>query len=100
MTATSHGPRRVTIRARRAFTRCRVVKLLREATGRTEPDRRGVDWPATVAALCTALPGDYKDIAGRWSRTMSVLSSSTARTSGGWASHWLRRSTGGAGMQG
>ncbi|MFH9196802.1 hypothetical protein ACH4KO_04755 [Streptomyces anulatus] len=36
--------------------------LLREATGRTKPDRCGFDWAATEAALGTALPGDYKDI--------------------------------------
>ncbi|MFF0206235.1 hypothetical protein [Streptomyces sp. NPDC005017] len=65
VTATADGPRRVVVLARRAFTRppgIGWVALLREATGWTEPDRCGVDWAATEAALGTALPGDYKDI--------------------------------------
>lgn len=65
VTATADGPRRVVVLARRSFVRppgVGWVALLREATGRTEPDRRGFDWAATEAALGTPLPGDYKDI--------------------------------------
>ena len=65
VTATADGPCRVAFLARRAFTRppgVGWVELLREVTEWTEPDRRGVDWAATEAALGTALPGDYKDI--------------------------------------
>ncbi|MFD9240926.1 hypothetical protein ACFV0D_03115 [Streptomyces sp. NPDC059556] len=44
----------------------------------TGPDRRGVDWAATEAALGTALPGDYKDIVdafgpGRFDEYLDLL---------------------------